>query len=160
VKLLNALAWEFSSRVQRVTTRRRFRLLDQLLERGRPWPASLPELSVREIYDSAEARYFPKALSNAGVVLLRAQSGRELDQPYQEIYADDSFEWSTIAQDMTVVDVKGGHSSMLQEPFVESLVKALVPRIMNGSPAPSAQGAVADFTKSGSVPRGAEHSMP
>jgi hypothetical protein len=30
---------------------------------------------------------------------------------------------------MAVIDVKGGHSSMLQEPFVESLVNAITPKV-------------------------------
>jgi len=86
-------------------------------------------LSVREIYDSAEARYLPKALSNAGILLLRAQSGDEYDQPYREVYADETFDWNSVAGYITVIDVKGGHSSMLQEPFVESLVSVLTPKV-------------------------------
>jgi len=129
LKLRNFLAWEFSSRAKRLTTRVRFRLLHELLVRGRPWPSSLAELSVREIYDSAEARYLPKELSDAGILLLRAQSGDEYDQPYREVYADDTFDWISVAGDITVIDVKGGHSSMLQEPFVESLVSVLTPKV-------------------------------
>jgi FkbH-like protein len=128
-KLMNALAWEVSSRAKRLTTRVRFRVLHRMLERGHPWPATVPELTVREIYDSAEARYSPKALSDAGVMLLRAQSGDSNDQPYREVYADETFDWRSVAQDIAVIDVKGGHSSMLQEPFVESLVEALTPTI-------------------------------
>jgi FkbH-like protein len=128
-KVTNALAWEVSSRAKRLTTRVRFRALHRLLERGHPWPSTLPELTVREIYDSAEARYSPKALSDAGVMLLRAQSGDSDDQPYQEVYADETFEWRSVAKDIAVIDVKGGHSSMLQEPFVESQVKAITPKV-------------------------------
>jgi FkbH-like protein len=128
-KLKSFLVWEFSSRAKRLTTRLRFRLLHELLMRGRPWPPSLAELSVRDIYDSAEARYIPKPLSNAGVILLRAESGDEYDQPYKEVYSDDTFDWSSVAEDVIVIDVKGGHSSMLQEPFVESLVGALAPKV-------------------------------
>jgi len=128
-KLVSFLAWEFSSRTKLLTTRVRFRLLHELLTRGRPWPSSLTALSVREIYDSAEARYLPKPLSDAGVLLVRAQSGDTYDKPYREVYADDTFEWKSVAMDITVVDVKGGHSSMLQEPFVESLVSALAPKV-------------------------------
>jgi FkbH-like protein len=128
-KLASFLAWEFSSRKKRLTTKVRFRLLHELLSRGRPWPSSLTALSVREIYDSAEARYLPKPLSDAGVLLLRAQSGDTYDKPYREVYADDSFEWKSVAVDITVIDVKGGHSSMLQEPFVESLVSVLAPKV-------------------------------
>jgi FkbH-like protein len=128
-KLMNALAWEVSSRAKRLTTRVRFRALHRMLERGHPWPSTMPELTVREIYDSAEARYSPKALSDAGVMLLRAQSGDSDDRPYREVYADETFEWRSVAKDIAVIDVKGGHSSMLQEPFVESLVKALTPKV-------------------------------
>lgn len=128
-KLMNALAWEVSSRAKRLTTRVRFRVLHRMLEGGHSWPSTVPELTVREIYDSAEARYSPKSLSDAGIMLLRAQSGDSDDQPYREVYADETFEWRSVAKDIDVVDVKGGHSSMLQEPFVESLVKALAPRV-------------------------------
>jgi FkbH-like protein len=128
-KLMNALAWEVSSRVKRLTTRIRFGVLHRTLRGGHPWPSTVPELTVREIYDSAEAHYSPKALSDAGIMLLRAQSGDSDDQPYREVYADDTFEWRSVAKDIAVVDVKGGHSSMLQEPFVESLVKALTPKV-------------------------------
>jgi thioesterase domain-containing protein len=128
-KLKSFLVWEISSRARRLTTRLRFWLLHELLMRGRPWPPSLTELSVREIYDSAEARYFPKPLSNAGVVLLRAESGDEYDQPYREVYSDDTFDWNSVAEDLIVIDVKGGHSSMLQEPFVESLVGVLASKV-------------------------------
>jgi thioesterase domain-containing protein len=128
-KLMNALVWEVSSRAKRLATRVRFRVLHRMLERGQPWPPTVPELTVREIYDSAEARYSPKALSDAGVTLLRAQSGDSNDQPYREVYADETFEWRSVARDIAVIDVKGGHSSMLQEPFVESLVAALTPKV-------------------------------
>jgi FkbH-like protein len=128
-KLKGFLIWEVSSRAKRLMTKVRFRLLHELLMRGRPWPNSLTALSVREIYDSAEACYLPKALSNSGVMLLRAEAGDEYDQPYREVYADDTFDWKSVASDLTVVDVKGGHSSMLQEPFVESLVGVLTPKV-------------------------------
>jgi FkbH-like protein len=131
-KLKSFLVWEFSSRAKRLATRLRFWLLHELLTRGRSWPPSLTELSVRDIYDSAEARYFPRPLSNAGVMLLRAESGDEYDQPYREVYSDDTFDWNSVAEDIIVVDVKGGHSSMLQEPFVESLVGALTPKVSGG----------------------------
>jgi len=85
----------------------------------------LKELSVREIYDSAEALYAPRPLSGAGVLLVRAQVGEGSDTPYREIFSDDTFGWKSISPEIGVIDVKGGHSSMLQEPFVESLASVL-----------------------------------
>jgi FkbH-like protein len=131
-KLRNFLVWQISSRVKQVVTRVRFRILRELLGRGSAWPTFLGELSVREIYDSAEAEYFPKALSDSGALLVRAESGNSSDigdTAYREIYSDDMFGWNSICPQIEVVDVAGGHSTMLQEPFVESLASVLTERL-------------------------------
>ena len=132
-KAANALAWEIRQRVQQTSARARFRLLHELLARQIPWPAYLPELSLRQIYDSAEARYLPHRLLGTQVVLVRARTGQAGDTPYREIYADEAFGWGALAQMLTIVDVEGGHSSMLQEPFVDSLATELMPFLNRGS---------------------------
>ena len=68
----------------------------ELLARGMPWPRFIPELSVRQIYDTAEAHYRPKPLSGAAVVLVRAQTGEGGDTPYREIYADETLGWGAV----------------------------------------------------------------
>jgi FkbH-like protein len=130
-KLTNALVWETTNRINRWWVRTRFRLLHVLLARGRRWPRLVPELSVREIYDSAEALYIPKPLAGVTAVLVRARAGEGIDTPYREIYADESLGWGSITDALSVVDVDGGHSSMLQEPFVASLSAALVPYLVH-----------------------------
>jgi len=132
-KALSYIAWECSSRAKRLSTQVRFRLLDQLLVHGKSWPTFVKELTVREIYDSAEARYAPRQLSDAGVILARAQSGTGGDTPYSEIYADDTFDWESVAPGMRVINVEGGHSSILQEPCVESLAVALTANLAQKS---------------------------
>jgi FkbH-like protein len=126
-KFANALTWEVKERWTRLSVRLRFRLLRILLARQRPWPNLLRELSVREIYDSAEAHYATRTLSDVPVILVRARNGAGGDTPYREIYADDALGWGALAQNLTVLDVNGGHASMLQEAFVESLAEALMP---------------------------------
>ncbi len=37
------------------------------------------------------------------------------------IYTDETFGWGEVTQNLIAVDLEGGHSSKLQEPFVESL---------------------------------------
>jgi FkbH-like protein len=128
-KLVGFVLWTLFSGTRQLSTRIRFRVLREVLRRGLSWPSFLAELSVREIYESAEARYIPKALAGAGVLLVRAQSGEDDDTPYREIFADDFFGWKSISAEMDVIDVKGGHSSMLQEPFVESLASALTRKL-------------------------------
>ncbi len=128
-KLMNALIWEITHRGKQLSVRARFRLLRELLARQLPWPWLVPELTVRQIYDSAEARHVPKLLSDASSVLVRARIGEASDTPYREIYAEETFGWGAVSRDLIVVDVDGGHSSMLQEPFVESLVATLMPHM-------------------------------
>lgn len=127
-KLASFTAWQVTSRMRRLAMRARFRLLHSLLLRRAPWPAYLPRLTVRDIYDSAEARYLPGSLRDAGVVLIRARTGEGDDTPHREVYVDETFGWSSIAPGIEVIDVEGGHSSMLQEPYVESLASALTGR--------------------------------
>lgn len=125
VKVANALGWEIARRLRYWSVSARFRLLKALLARQGSWPRVIPELSVRQIYDSAEASYFPKPLSGAVVILIRARAGEGGDTPYREIYADEALGWSVLADNFTIIDVDGGHSSMLQEPFVGALAAVL-----------------------------------
>ena len=124
-------AWEVMRHGQRWWVRARFHLLRQLLARQLPWPAYITELSWREIYKSAEARYVPKRLSGGSAVLVRARHRTPVlsDTPYRAIYADDTLGWGTITQNLAFVDVEGGHSTMLEEPFVRSLATALLVHI-------------------------------
>jgi thioesterase domain-containing protein len=126
-KLVNALLWEILQRGKQWTVRARFYLLRQILGRKVSWPRFLPELSVRQIYDCAQARYVPKPLSISPVVLVRAQTGEGDETPFRDIYADESFGWNDFVCGLTLVDVDGGHSSLLHERFVDSLAKALLP---------------------------------
>ena len=126
-KLTNALLWEVLQRGTQLSVRARFWLLRQVLSRELEWPRFVPELSVRQIYDSAEALYVPKPLPSLSVVLVRAQTGEANDTPYRTVYADETLGWGEFAPSLDVVDVDGGHSSMLQEHYVDSLAGALMP---------------------------------
>jgi FkbH-like protein len=125
-KLVNALTWEIVLRARRWSVLARFHLLRPLLARRKPWPRFIPELTVRQIYESAETLYVPKPLLGARPVLVRARAGEADDTPYLEVYEDQTFGWAAVAEHLNIVDVDGGHSSMLQEPFVESLASALM----------------------------------
>lgn len=128
-KVVNTLLWEITHRARRWSVQVRFRLLQRLLARGRPWPSFVPELSVREIYNSAELLYRPTPVSQTSIVLVRAKTGEANDIPYREVYTDEKLGWGCMTNALTVVDVDGGHSSMLQEPFVESLAAVLLAHV-------------------------------
>jgi thioesterase domain-containing protein len=126
LKMLNAPVWKISEWSKQLSARVRFRVLRRILKRKIAWPRFVPSLSVRQIYDCAQARYKPKPLPIASILLVRAQTGEGDDTPYRDIYADGTFGWNTIAQ-VKVVDVDGGHSTMLEDRFVDSVAKTLLP---------------------------------
>lgn len=126
-KLGNAVQWEARKVFLRWSTRARFGLLQNVLLRGWKWPAIVPSLTFREIYDSAENKYIPQPLAGPNTVLIRATVGENADTPYLDVYSDDSLGWKGLASSLTIADVEGGHSSMLQEPFVASLADTLGP---------------------------------
>jgi FkbH-like protein len=128
-KLMNALVWEIAQRGRKWWVRARFRLLCEALKHNSAWPRFLPGLSVPQIYDSAEARYVPTEMLQAMTVLVRARYGESDDTPYREIYADDMLGWTRLANTLEVVDIDGGHTSMLHEHHVDSLAMALEPYV-------------------------------
>jgi len=128
-KMLNALFWEIRKHSTNLSVRARFILLRELLSRNAAWPSLVPELTAHQILNSAEACYVPKPLSISSIVLARANSGEGIDTPYSSIYADETLGWDAVAKNLTVIDVDGGHSSMLQETFVDSLATALMPYV-------------------------------
>jgi FkbH-like protein len=131
-KVFNALTWETSQRTARLYRRIRFHVLRLVLSRRMSWPPFMRELTVREIYDTAETHYGPGTSVGHGVVLARAlRADPELlgDDAYRDVYADEHLGWRSVDPSLVVIDVEGGHSSMLQEPFVASLASALAPYI-------------------------------
>jgi thioesterase domain-containing protein len=126
-RLLNTAAWELKRQREQWWAASRFYLMHQLLTRQRPWPNSIPALGVLEICENAGFHYKAKPLA-ASIVLIRANRRTPIvgDTPYRAIYADQTLGWGEICQDLIVIDVDGGHSTMLQEPFVGSLSEALI----------------------------------
>jgi thioesterase domain-containing protein len=124
-KLWNMLSWEATSRLAKWSVRTRFRLLQILLSRGQPWPPSVPDLTVRQIYECAERAYVPPRITGPSIVLVRASTGEFGDTPYVDLYSDDTLGWGAVVPDLVIADVNGGHFSMLQEPFVAHLAATL-----------------------------------
>jgi FkbH-like protein len=125
-KVCNVIVYELSSAAGRVSVRLRFALMRSLVRRNAAWPRKLPELSVMEIYNVLESRYTPPTIADVPILLVRASVGDGIDTPYRDVYQDEDFGWRRVADRLEVVDVIGGHSSMLQERAVESLAAALV----------------------------------
>jgi thioesterase domain-containing protein len=126
--LLNGCARKIRDQVERLSVRARFFLLQQVLKRSLPWPRYIRELSAVEICESAGVQWVPEPLCNTSVVLVRAKrrSGILDDTPFRFVYADEKLGWGSVVKNLTVVDVDGGHTTMLKEPFVGAVAAALM----------------------------------
>jgi FkbH-like protein len=127
-KVAGRIAWEFRKRRTQSDDDRRLATLRQVLAGNGEWPASEPSLDFRAIYNHAEHAYRPPP-SAVSAVLLRATAGSGNDIPYREVFADPTLGWADVARDLVVVDVEGGHASMLQEPQAASLARAILPYV-------------------------------
>ncbi len=135
-KARNVIAYETGRLVERISMRSRFRLLKRLVHESGPWPAEVPPLTVMQIYNLLESHYRPTPWPDGHLLLVRATAGQGSDTPYRDIYRDEDFGWRSVAGQIEVVDVVGGHSSMLQEHAVDSLANAIIQCI--GAPAAGA----------------------
>jgi hypothetical protein len=106
----------------------RFYLLRQVLKRRVPWPWYIRELSAMQICESAGSHYVPKPLRGTAVVLVRAKRRSVIldDTPYRMLYTDEKLGWGSLIENLTIIDVDGGHSTTLQEPFVGAVAAALM----------------------------------
>lgn len=125
-KVRRAIRHEVESRSGRAADRILFRLLGALLRLERPWPARLPPWSVRRIFDLAQDRHRPGPLERAPVLLVRATVGSGSDEAYRRIFSEEDLGWRRFVRGpLAIVDVAGGHASMLQEPNVADLAGKL-----------------------------------
>jgi FkbH-like protein len=134
-KVRNFIAYELSSVGSKLSVRFRIALLKLLVRRGRAWPAALPELSFMQIYNELESRYTPPALADVPILLVRASEGDGADTPYRSLYRDEDLGWRNVAGRLELVDVNGGHSSMLQEQAIDSLASVMLARFALASEA-------------------------
>ncbi|HVS76974.1 MAG TPA: amino acid adenylation domain-containing protein, partial [Steroidobacteraceae bacterium] len=122
-KLRNFVAYQVGKSWRQMRDGMRMRLLRASLDRGRSPPRLLGQLSATSTYLLAEREYRPGGqLQEADLVLFRASRGEGIDAPFIEFYEDPLLGWTKrSARGVRAVDVPGGHTSMLQEPHVESL---------------------------------------
>jgi FkbH-like protein len=131
-KVAGAAAWEASRLRTGLADRHRLRVLRRVLAADGAWPAGLPSLDFRAIYNDAERRYVPGA-STLRALLVRARAGSGNDTPYVDVYEDPTLGWGRVIAHLDVVDVDGGHSSMLQEPHAASLANVLRAHLAPGA---------------------------
>jgi FkbH-like protein len=106
----------------------RMRLFRWYVDRRLPLPRLLKGIPVRTVYLFAEREYQPQGQFEGELVLFRATatSSGAGDEPFVERYDDPLLGWGRRAtRGVRVLDVLGGHSSMLQEPNVQVLAEQM-----------------------------------
>lgn len=147
VKVFTTVWFSLSSRVSALGVALRIRLLRVVLARRWSWPGVIGSLSVRQIYTDAKQRYTPRPAKIERVLLLKATQGYGIDEPVGGMSDDPLLGWGPYVQgELKDVSVQGGHSSMLQEPYVKH-VASIVGRFLEGrtsdhAPAPMSRPGV------------------
>lgn len=124
-KVKNLITYEFKTKVENRRDKFKVMIYRYYLDKGLTLPKFLQNISVRTVYKFAAQEYVPQVYQGK-VILFRASFGVDTDEPLVNIISDPLFGWGKRATDgVKVYDTPGGHSSMLQEPFVQVLAEKL-----------------------------------
>src|SRR5262249_41788670 len=133
--------YEVGHRLAGLWDKGRLKWLRHHLDRGMRLPRLLRGIPVRTVYLYAERDYRPEEPFDGELVLFRATAGRgaAADEPCGGRYDDPMLGWGRRAtRGVRVIEIPGGHSSMLQEPHVGVLaehLQASIDRALGGEPA-------------------------
>jgi thioesterase domain-containing protein/acyl carrier protein len=125
-KLKSYLRYDLEHRYLTLRSRVMCLLLRKIFIEGKDWPDGLPAPTVREVFAIAESEYVPVKLARTQAVIYRATRGDGGDLPLLQILVDPLFGWQEfLALKAEVVDVPGGHGSLLRQPHVTAMAAPL-----------------------------------
>jgi len=148
--------YEASSRWQRAAAARKVQVLRS--QDGPEAPEADTPIGYLPLYEHAHREHQPgeQRLQGFFAVYRATQGdGSVADRPYREIYGDPMLGWGPrVVQPPEVVDVPGGHSSLLQEPNVHRLAEAMNSHLARALHADAVTPSVAEPSPNGtSSPR-------
>lgn len=130
-KVSRLISYEINTKIQNTSDRLRVKLLRYYLDRNLPLPQFCKNISVRTIYKFAESDYKP-GIYRGKLSLWRATEKLDVsnpaidDTPAKFEVTDPLLGWGKQATDgVEAYDIPGGHSSMLQEPNVQTMAEKL-----------------------------------
>jgi len=125
-KLSNLIMYEIDIRMLKTRNHFMVKKYRYHLDNNLPVPESLRDLSIRFIYEFAEAEYVPKQVYQGELTLLRATEGEGLQRPGIKYTSDPLLGWGKRStKGVKVYDIPGDHSGMLQEPNVKVMAENL-----------------------------------
>lgn len=130
-KAQNFIAYESRTRVEKFWNQTRTLLYRYFLDRNLSLPSFLQNIPSRRILEFDSLTYIP-GVYQGRVTLFRATEAKVLDDPaiddtpFTQLIEDPLLGWSKrVTEGVEVYDIPGGHSSMLQEPYVQVLAEKL-----------------------------------
>ena len=127
-KASNLVKYEVRTRIEKQRNRLKMRLLRLCLDHGLPRPTFVHDIPVRVVLRFAEKEYVIPQPYTGEIALLRATKKDRMfegtlidDTPYVDLFVDPMMAWQDKAAGIDVHDLPGGHSSMLMEPYVQTL---------------------------------------
>ena len=128
-KVKNLVVYESQNAVRKLANKTRLKLFRYYLDKNLPLPRFLRDISIRTVYEFAEAEYRPQGIFEGELLLFRATVGEEADAPGIAYTSDPMLGWPKRAtKGVRAWDVPGNHSSLLQEPNVAQVAKLLANR--------------------------------
>ncbi|UKO99561.1 non-ribosomal peptide synthetase [Nostoc sp. UHCC 0870] len=132
-KAVNLTIYESQKLVEQISDRIQLILLSYSLKKDIPLPEFLQSLSVRKVLMWAQKRYVPQGMCVGDLLLFRAMKKTSIfdgtsidDTPTIELVLDPLLGWGKrVTKEVEVHDVPAGHSSMLQEPYVQLVAEKI-----------------------------------
>jgi amino acid adenylation domain-containing protein len=132
-RIRNVVSYELRSRLSRAHNQTRMRLFRAYLDQGWALPSFLTNIPVRVVLRFAEREYVLPEPYPGEVLLFRATQKSSAfddtlidDTPYIDLFEDRHLGWEgKTTQGFIPHDIPAGHSSMLQEPHVEHIARAM-----------------------------------
>ena len=78
-KVKNLVVYECQSKVQKLANKTRLKLFRYYLDKNLPLPRFLRDISIRTVYEFAEAEYRPQGIFEGELLLFRATEGEDAD---------------------------------------------------------------------------------
>jgi thioesterase domain-containing protein len=155
-KTKNLIIYEVKTKIKNLQNKFKIKLYRYYLDNSLPLPKFLQNISVRTIFSFAAKEYISQVYQDK-VVLFRATKSLGIedssidDTPMIEKTSDPLFGWGERAMGgVEVDDIPGGHSSCLQEPYVQVLaakMEAHIKDALSGESFPSTVMAEKKSTK-------------
>lgn len=129
-KATNYARWRIRSGLRQAEVEARLRVAREVQSRvGVDASRALAGLTVQEIYERAVLDYDPPAWPGHACVIV-ATEGEGSDRPHRELFAETDLGWQRLCEGgIEMVEVPGGHASLLQVPHVEALAQQVTSRL-------------------------------